>query len=628
MEILLITTIIFILILVIKAVQYEYAKENRITKRKTTPAVRQISSKQNNIKPPANTINPTNDSVNEITEPYFNTINDVVEKTVSFYKNLNNNESLQSAVNITLVNVSTEVNSMEFAEKIRLLLLFDITKCYIELGYPVNLKSKEGFGLILLLSRIMRNIEPVKYSSINVILTDSIVKIHEDFIKQSGINTGTSTKFYLSQILAKYDTDLQKQYHVLLYRFASVIAKADGVISETEQQWLSELLKLSDNDDFETSPDKTPLLPDEFDPAFEEAAKVVVQNQIGSTSLIQRKLSLGYNRAGRVMEQLEVAGIVGQTGGSKPRQVLITSVYELNVLLTNLKSNANKKNKTKQHKEKSEQVYPTLKSDSQSELKSLIGLASVKAEISTLVNFLKIQKERQSKGLKTSQPSYHCVFTGNPGTGKTTVARIVAEIYKELNILKKGHLIETDRSGLVAEYVGQTAVKTNKVIDSALDGVLFIDEAYSIVGGGDKDYGKEAIATLLKRMEDDRERLIVILAGYTSEMKEFINSNPGLQSRFNRYIDFPDYSAEELYQIYELNLKKFDYTISSEAGKMLKEYFQTKVSGKDNNFGNARFVRNFFEKTLERQANRLAKETNLTINKLSEITIDDIKINK
>ncbi len=258
------------------------------------------------------------------------------------------------------------------------------------------------------------------------------------------------------------------------------------------------------------------------------------------------------------------------------------------------------------------------------ELQKLIGLQSVKSEIETLANFIKIQQTRAEKGIKTPSVSYHCVFTGNPGTGKTTVARIVAGIYKELGILKKGHLVETDRSGLVAEYVGQTAPKTNKVIDSALDGILFIDEAYSLVSGGQNDFGIEAIATLLKRMEDDRDRLVVILAGYSNEMQTFINANPGLQSRFNRYIDFPDYSASELMQIFEFNLKKNEYCISDEARTALAEYLQKCVNEKDERFGNGRFVRNLFEKTIERQANRLSQAPNLTAEMLTTIEVGDL----
>lgn len=261
------------------------------------------------------------------------------------------------------------------------------------------------------------------------------------------------------------------------------------------------------------------------------------------------------------------------------------------------------------------------------QLDSLIGLDSVKTEIQTLTNFVKIQKARDAQGLKSSSVSYHCVFTGNPGTGKTTVARIVASIYRELGVLKKGHLVETDRSGLVAEYVGQTAVKTNKIIDEALDGVLFIDEAYSLISGSDNDYGKEAIATLLKRMEDDRDRLVVILAGYSTEMKQFIDVNPGLQSRFNRYIEFSDYSSDELCQIFEFNAKKYDYKMSEETKFKVLSLFQTAVLNKDKNFGNARFVRNVFEKTLELQANRLAKLSSLTKDQLTEIVPSDIPIN-
>ena len=266
---------------------------------------------------------------------------------------------------------------------------------------------------------------------------------------------------------------------------------------------------------------------------------------------------------------------------------------------------------------------PTTIPSSFDELNELIGLTGTKREIVSLSNYIQMKQKRDDMGLKSPNVSYHCVFTGNPGTGKTTVARLLAGIYKELGVLERGHLVETDRAGLVAEYVGQTAVKTNKIIDEALDGVLFIDEAYSLVQGGREDYGKEAIATLLKRMEDDRDRLVVILAGYTNEIEEFINSNPGLRSRFNRYIHFADYTAEELYDIFCLMMKKNEYIMEEESCEVLKKYFVDVVSNKPKDFGNARYVRNMFERTIQNQANRLATEGNLTKDMLKEIKAED-----
>jgi TM2 domain-containing membrane protein YozV/SpoVK/Ycf46/Vps4 family AAA+-type ATPase len=258
------------------------------------------------------------------------------------------------------------------------------------------------------------------------------------------------------------------------------------------------------------------------------------------------------------------------------------------------------------------------------ELNSLIGLEVVKSEIRKLIDFIKIQKARGKTGLKTSPISYHIVFTGNPGTGKTTVARIVAKIYKHLGILSKGHLVETDRSGLIAEYSGQTAVKTNKTVDSALDGVLFIDEAYALVGENKDDFGKEAVATLIKRMEDDRSRLVVILAGYTGEMATFIDTNPGMQSRFNRYIDFPDYSSDELFAIFESRCQKSEYRLTLGASRKVKALLKEAYSQRDKTFGNARLVRNLFEKTIERQAGRIAKVAELNKDILTEIREEDI----
>ncbi len=261
------------------------------------------------------------------------------------------------------------------------------------------------------------------------------------------------------------------------------------------------------------------------------------------------------------------------------------------------------------------------------ELHSLIGLSEVKEEIQTLVNFVKIQQQRQQEGLKTSQISYHIVFTGNPGTGKTTVARLLAQIYRELGLLTKGHLVETDRSGLIAEYAGQTAVKVNKVVDEALDGVLFIDEAYALVGQNKDDYGKEAVATLIKRMEDDRSRLIVVLAGYSNEMEVFIETNPGFKSRINRYIDFRDYSTEEMVGIFKLFLKQSQYNLSVEAESKAQSIFENAYLNRDKSFGNGRFVRNVFEKCLENQANRLATLRDIDRKSLMQIEVGDISAN-
>lgn len=258
------------------------------------------------------------------------------------------------------------------------------------------------------------------------------------------------------------------------------------------------------------------------------------------------------------------------------------------------------------------------------QLDGLIGLGQVKTELQTLTRFIEVNQKRQKAGLRVASISYHCVFAGNPGTGKTTVARILAGIYRQLGILKKGQLVETDRSGLVAEYVGQTAVKTNKIIDKALGGVLFIDEAYTLAQGGEQDYGREAIATLLKRMEDDRERLVVILAGYTQEIEQFISSNPGLRSRFNRYIHFEDYSEEELFQIFLLQAKKYDYKLNESAEEKLHLLLRQKIADKQKDFGNARYVRNLFEKVIENQAVRLAKAGDISKADLTVITQDDV----
>ena len=272
-------------------------------------------------------------------------------------------------------------------------------------------------------------------------------------------------------------------------------------------------------------------------------------------------------------------------------------------------------------------VNEPLAGDPYKELDDLIGLESVKKEVRSLANFVKLQKQREAKGLKTAKVSYHLVFYGSPGTGKTTVARIIGRIYKDLGVLKKGHTVETDRSGLVAKYLGQTALKTDTVVQQAIHGVLFIDEAYALVpeDGNGQDYGQEAISTLLKRMEDYRDSLVVIIAGYRDEMQRFIDSNPGLQSRFNRYIDFPDYTGAELTDIFKMYMKKNQYTLAPDAENYLREQLDYAVAHKDRNFGNARFARNVFEKSIQQQANRLAGKTNLSKEELTELTVADLQ---
>ncbi|MBO5504522.1 MAG: AAA family ATPase [Lachnospiraceae bacterium] len=259
------------------------------------------------------------------------------------------------------------------------------------------------------------------------------------------------------------------------------------------------------------------------------------------------------------------------------------------------------------------------------ELNELIGLEDIKKDVKELVSFMKIQKLRAEKGSKSVPVSLHLVFTGNPGTGKTTIARILARLYKEIGVLSKGQLVEVDRSGLVAGYVGQTAVKTQAKIQEALGGILFIDEAYALAKEGN-DYGQEAIDTILKAMEDHRDDFVVIVAGYTDLMETFINSNPGLKSRFNKYIEFKDYTQEELYQIFMLSCKKYGYTLTEEADKALRAIILHKVLYKDENFANAREMRNLFEAVVTNQATRISEQEDVSdelLNTLEKADFED-----
>ena len=256
-------------------------------------------------------------------------------------------------------------------------------------------------------------------------------------------------------------------------------------------------------------------------------------------------------------------------------------------------------------------------------LNQLVGLGGVKKKVKEWVAQIQFFKLREEQGLAVPEGfSYHLVFNGNPGTGKTTVARLMAQIYRALGILERGQLVETARNDLVAGYVGQTAIKTQEVCDSALGGVLFIDEAYTLGGNGGKDFGQEAIDTILKAMEDHRNELVVIMAGYTEPMAKLIETNPGLKSRFSNVVDFEDYKPDELMKIFKGLCKKNNYELSVSGEATIRQNFETLYANRDQFFGNARTARNAFQFAVQRQAARLMKNGTSGISKQAMMTIE------
>jgi Holliday junction resolvasome RuvABC ATP-dependent DNA helicase subunit len=271
-----------------------------------------------------------------------------------------------------------------------------------------------------------------------------------------------------------------------------------------------------------------------------------------------------------------------------------------------------------------EQAPPRPLEELLAELDALVGLERVKTDVRQLINFLKVQKLREEQGLKTMPASRHLVFYGNPGTGKTTVARLVSQIYRTLGVIKRGHLVETDRAGLVAGYVGQTAIKVKEAATEAIGGVLFIDEAYTLSSGGSNDFGQEAIETLLKMMEDHRDELVVIVAGYTGRMQDFLDSNPGLRSRFNKHVRFDDYDEGQLTRIFKTFCGRADFKLTEGSEKELTSVFKVLTASRDETFGNARTARNLFEATVSKQADRVVSLPKVDKETLSTIEQIDI----
>ena len=470
--------------------------------------------------------------------------------------------------------------------------LTDIAFISKNLGHPVDLQTYESCGFVELMLRLRTDAPSstdwdalvVQTFMENEVDMEALVAGLERNHAQLDAKVGC---FLFPAIFVGLSPDAVKKYMRLMYDFSAALANIDGRLSPVEVQWLQ-----------------------------------YMERNIGAGGFA----SLA---PGRARFTTRVVGYRGQAQSDAASSTSGTGPDTASRSMPRNMGMAPQVEPFAQSWSPSRVVEPEPAGefpdalDAATELKALVGLAGVKCEIVTFRNFLRVQSVRKSKGLSVPPTSYHLVFSGNPGTGKTTIARIIARIFKELGILSKGHLVETSRADLVAGYMGQTAIKTNKVIDSALDGVLFIDEAYTLSRSAENDFGQEAIDTLLKRMDDDRDRLVVIIAGYTDEIKEFVNSNPGLASRFNRYIDFPDYTESELAEIFRHMVAKYDYTLNAAAETALKRCIAKAVQNKDARFGNGRFVRNLFEKAIERQANRLAADADLSKANVGELDAAD-----
>jgi AAA+ superfamily predicted ATPase len=402
---------------------------------------------------------------------------------------------------------------------------------------------------------------------------------------------------------------LKAQLHGELKKFGVFLADSDGKIEEKEADVIQEYLGVG-----VTGADQQ--LPADFSQEVPGSLKYAVLADAG------QKLKPDPYHGQKAMVFYDTFRMLGQTLlAQSPREVSDVTSLNFTLYMERMEkfikefgvwySGSQKQYRpaevaaldTETEQEKAEKLEELL-----DRLHGLVGLGSVKHQVDSLVNLIRVQKLRQEQGMKTTDVSKHMVFMGNPGTGKTTVARMLAEIYKYLGVLRKGQLIEVDRAGLVRGYVGQTATRVQEVVEEALGGILFIDEAYTLtVNKGEGDFGQEAVDTLLKAMEDHRSDLIVIVAGYTDLMDAFLESNPGLRSRFSNFIQFDDYTAEELMQILKKNLSDQDYRMSPAAEDKAMQMLRERVENKPDNFANARDVRNFMEHAICNQASRIVQ---------------------
>lgn len=429
---------------------------------------------------------------------------------------------------------------------------------------------------------------------------------------------------------------LKELLHDDLLKFAVFLADADGRIEQNEIEIIREYLKLNTDEKSLSDIKSRENIDGKFAEEVPESLKYAVLADAG------HKLNPDPYKGQKAMVFYDTFKLMGQTIlALSPRDVSDVTSLKFTLYVDRMEKFIKEFAVWYTGNQKFYRIVEPAIPDSETEagkaekledllenLNALTGLENVKHQVNSLVNLIHVQKMRESQGMKISDVSKHMVFMGNPGTGKTTVARMLAEIYKYLGVLRKGQLVEVDRSGLVRGYVGQTASRVQEVVEEALGGILFIDEAYTLtVKKGEGDFGQEAVDTLLKAMEDHRKDLIVIVAGYTNLMDEFLESNPGLRSRFSNFIHFDDYTADEMMEILRKNLADQEYRLSGEAEEKALQIMRERVSNKPENFANARDVRNFMEHAISNQASRIVQMENVGADKalLGTIEAEDLE---